>query len=541
VTEIAKIVKLLADEDAERRVAAAVVLGALKPKGAAVKDGLLDLLAEGGPEERRVAVAALGQLKQKSTLSVLVDHLTEKHGDVRAAAEIAVMHFGEAAVAELEKRRDAAEHVGDRRAFDAALARTGGQDAFGVLLEGLAQNAAEGGREAAMQVRQRIKMADAKEKKTYLSQTLKFLKRKDVKQSPDAQQAALKILGYLEDKKGMPAMLEHIGHDDVGVRVEAIIALRFAMGQDRQQPPEVALKLLDVVNDDSKELSRAAVDTLTNLDMPAKATPKLLAIAQDAHPERARFAVDKLKLQDEDAAKKALVELLLQSPLGRAELAATALEGEKRAITPCIGALGKIDALPEHAPRVVLICAVLQSAVDQMSAAQKKRLIEHTVTMVEEGTPGYESAVKVAREADSKKAADGLRALAAKLRKKKKNDRAAVVLGMLERGGEATDEDRFRRAMIALKQSRKDTKPNSRQRDPALKLFQELVDDKVDLWPLLKKERSLDNEERFYLGWHFIEEGEPLGEDLLDDVIKRGPRTKLARMARNKKKLELED
>jgi hypothetical protein len=540
VTEIAKIVKLLSDEDDERRVAAAVVLGALKPKGAPVKDGLLKLLEEGGPDERRVAVAALGQLKQKSTLPVLVDHLIEKHADVRAAAERAVMEFGEAAVSELEKRRDAAEHVGDRRAFDAALARTGGQDAFGVLLEGLAANAAEGGREAAMQVRQRIKMADAKEKKNYLSQTLKFLRRKDVKQAPDAQQAALKILGYLEDNKGMPAMLEHLDHEDVGVRVEAIIALRFAMGTERKQPPEVALKLLDVVNADSKELSRAAIDTLTNLDMPAKATPKLLAIAQDAHPERARFAIDKLKIADEDPAKKALVDVLLHSPLGRAELAAQALEGEKRAITPLLAALGKIDSLPEHAPRAVLICHVLQSVTEQMTAAQKKRLIEHTVTMVDEGTPGYESAVKVAREADGKKAADALRELAAKLRKKKKNDRAAVVLGLLEKGGEATDEDRFRRAMIALKQSRKDTKPTSRQRDPALKLFEELLEAKVDVFKLLKKERSLENEERFYLGWHFIEEGEPLGEDLLDDVIKRGPRTKLARMARNKLKLEAE-
>lgn len=540
MTEIAKIVKLLSDDDDERRVAAAVVLGALRPKGAAARDGLLELLDGGGPDERRVAVAALGELKQKSTLPILVEHLVEKHGDVRAAAEIAVMNFGEAAVAELEKRRDAAEHVGDRRAFDAALARTGGQDAFGVLLEGLAIHAADGGREAAMQVRQRIKTADAKEKKSYLSQTLKFLKRKDVKQNPDAQQAALKILGYLEEKKGMPAMLEHLDNDDVGVRVEAIIALRFAMGSERKQPQDVSLKLLDVVAADEKELARAAIDTLTNLDMPAKATPKLLALAQQAHPDRARFAIDKLKESDEDAAKKALVEVLLQSPIGRAELAASALDGEKRAITPLIGALGKIEDLPEHAPRAVLICGVLMSLTEQLSAAQNKRLIEHTVAMVEDGTPGYESAVKVAREADGKMAADALRDLAAKLRKRKKNDRAAVVLSLLERGGEATDEDRFRRAMIALKQSRKDTKPSSRQRDPALKLFAELLDAKVDVFKLLKKERTLDNDERFYLGWHFIEEGEPLGEDLLDDVIKRGPRTKLARMARNKKKLEAE-
>ena len=121
-----------------------------------------------------------------------------------------------------------------------------------------------------------------------------------------------------------------------------------------------------------------------------------------------------------------------------------------------------------------------------------------------------------------------------------KNDKAAAVLSLLDRGGEATAEDKFRLAMIELKQSRKDTKPNSRARDPSLKTFQELIDDKVDVGALLKKERSLDNDDRFYLGWHFIEGGEPLGEELLEEIIKKSPRTKLARMAKNKLKLEAE-
>jgi hypothetical protein len=53
----------------------------------------------------------------------------------------------------------------------------------------------------------------------------------------------------------------------------------------------------------------------------------------------------------------------------------------------------------------------------------------------------------------------------------------------------------------------------------------------------LKKDKSTTPEQLFYLGFHFAEEGDPVGEELLSEVIARGPRTKLAKAAKNKLKL----
>ena len=49
--------------------------------------------------------------------------------------------------------------------------------------------------------------------------------------------------------------------------------------------------------------------------------------------------------------------------------------------------------------------------------------------------------------------------------------------------------------------------------------------------------RSLELEDRYYVGFHFVEAGVPLGEELLEEVVKKAGRGKLGKMAKNKLKL----
>jgi hypothetical protein len=208
--------------------------------------------------------------------------------------------------------------------------------------------------------------------------------------------------------------------------------------------------------------------------------------------------------------------------------------GEELALTPVLTALTDVDA----ADRAVLLSQVLRSLKEKFTRAQVAKLIEATMSFVVESRPGYESILRVAKEIDGEKVGESLRALAADLKKKKKADKAELVLELLARSGEGSSDDRFAQAMIALKKSKLDTSPTSRARDPSLKLIEELVAKNVDVVGLLKKERTIELDARFYLGFHFVEQGEALGEDLLNEVIEKGGRTKLAKMAKNKLKLE---
>ncbi|MEO7112217.1 MAG: hypothetical protein ABI183_17360, partial [Polyangiaceae bacterium] len=59
-----------------------------------------------------------------------------------------------------------------------------------------------------------------------------------------------------------------------------------------------------------------------------------------------------------------------------------------------------------------------------------------------------------------------------------------------------------------------------------------------DVTTALRKDRGVDLEQMFYVGFHFLEEGHPAGEELLNEVVKQGGRAKIAKMAKNKLALQ---
>src|SRR5690606_136883 len=119
--------------------------------------------------------------------------------------------------------------------------------------------------------------------------------------------------------------------------------------------------------------------------------------------------------------------------------------------------------------RAGLLAKVLRPLAGHIKPAAKKALLEAAVKKLEEGDAGWEPTLQVARELDGEAVADGLRALAAKLRRAKKKDKELAVLTLLSKQESASDDDRYRLASVELLQGRKDTNPAARQRDPALK------------------------------------------------------------------------
>src|SRR5947208_1827909 len=64
----------------------------------------------------------------------------------------------------------------------------------------------EKARSATLAARQRIKEADARERRTYLGETKHFLGLKKTKSSPAATVAAVRVLGFLEDESAVPLL-----------------------------------------------------------------------------------------------------------------------------------------------------------------------------------------------------------------------------------------------------------------------------------------------------------------------------------------------
>ena len=530
MNEAERIVELLEDPALEKQIAAAIVLGELRVKSPAVVDGLTARLASDVPLLQRHALDALARIGAKRSLKSIFPLLASHDADVRRAATSAIVSVGEDVVP-LVRARMASASPEERRALDSVLAEVGGKDAFQTLVKGLASADGDAAKAAAIAMRQRIKGADGRQRRGYLAETERFLKEQTkAKGPPTAIAAALKILGYLEDENAMGTLLEYArsSKEPPMVRQEAFIALRFALGT--KPPPKVVEALVDAAESPDRTLAQTALHTLGSLDLPGGLAQRLTKLVAHPDPERARFVIDLLGRQKGGDAVRVLVNAAGTMERRRAEMAASALEGKEDAVPLLAKAL--LEA--KDADRAWTLRNALRPMAKKMAPAIRKQLLQTALDRLGGGDRGWEALLDVVRDADPEAVADALRALAAKMRRASKHDKALTVTRLLCRSDRATDDDRYALASAELAKGSHDTRPASRAGDEALRLLGALLSRGYDVAKAIRGDPSLTLDEMYYVGFHFTEDGHPLGEDLLAEVVKKGGRAKVARMAKNK-------
>jgi HEAT repeat protein len=538
--DIEKIIALLADEAIERQIAAAIVLGELRVRNPEAGAALAKLLQSDVPLLQRHALDALARVGAKKSLASIFPVLASNDPDVRRAAASAVASVGDEVVPMIRARMGQAVPE-ERRALDAILAELGGKEAFSALISGLAEKEGEAAHAAALAFRQRVKSADARQKKTYLAETERFLEKKNKEPlAPNAVAAAIKILGFLEDQKAVPTLLAYASDAKApaAVRQEAVIALRFALGphgEKRKASSRVIEALLAASESEDRTLAQTAPHTLGGMALPETATRRLEKLVGHPDPARVAFVLALLGQQGTAEATKTLVSVVLAADPRKADLAARELEGKEIAAGPLARAL----AVTKDVERARLLRNVLKPLAKKISPALRKELLEAAMGKLGAGSHGWESLLDVAREADPDAVASALRALAGKLRKQGATDEALRVLSVLCRSDRATDDDRYGMASLLLAKSPKDTRPASRSGDEALATLGSLLARRYDVAGALKKDKALDLEHLYYVGFHFAEDGHPLGEELLTRVADLGGRGKVGKMAKSKLALSL--
>lgn len=532
MSEVVKIVQLLKSDAIEKQIAAAIVLGELKAKGPGVVEGLGAVLDSGVPLLQVHALDALARVGAKKALPQIFPLLSTGADDVRRAATRAIASVGEEVVP-IIKQKMATAGPEERRALDAALAELGGKDAFSTLIRGLASSDAEAAKAAALAVRQQIKHADGNKRRSYLAETEKFLEAQKKKGgTPGAVAAALKILGYLEDEKTVPTLLAYANDEKQhpSVRQEAIIAFRFAL-QAEKPSTRVVDVLVKAAEAQDRTLGQTALHTLGSLKVGDDTAKRLEKLALHPDFDRARFVLDLLGRMGGNEAARVLTKVLVTTTDRRyAEAAAAGVQGKEDAVP----ALAKALLETENPDRAWVLRNVLRPTAKKISPALRRQILEGAVERLGAGERGWEALLDVARDADPDAAAAALRALAEKLRRGKKDERARSVYQILCKSDRATDDDRYALASLELARSTRDTRPASRAGDESLRILATLLRSGFDVARALKKDRAVDLEHLYYVGFHFTELDHPLGEELLEEVVKKGGRAKVAKMAKNK-------
>ena len=566
MSEVDKIVDLLSSDAVEKRIAAAIVLGEIRAKGAHVADALTKALDSDIPLLQRHALEALGRVGAKKAASKILGLLAAREDDVRRAAVEAIVSIGDDVLPTLRARM-ADANAEERRSIDAVLAALGGKDAFHVLLEGLASGDAESAKAAAIGVRQRVKDADARQRRTYLSEAEKFLEKQTRQGSGSvgAIAAGVKILGYLEDEKAIPTLIAFTASkaNAPAVRQEALIALRFLLGTDAKrigaEAKKVIAALVEAAEDTDRALSQTALHTLAGVTIPDEALKRLEKIVLHPDLERARFVMEMLGRQEGPEPAKALVKVLATTKdKRRAEIAASCLVATTEGVPPPPGSTrhlgdGHGAAAPGMAPvreaavaplaralletddadRAWLLRSVLKPSARKVSAATRKEMLEAGIKRLAAGDRNWEALLAIARDADPVAAAEAMRDVAHKLRKANP-EKALTVLRVLCRSEGCSDEDRYALASAELARGAQDTRPAARAGDESLRLLGSLLGRGVDVGAKLRKDKSLELDHLYYVGFHFSEEGHPLGEELLRIVADEGGRAKIGKMARSK-------
>lgn len=554
MSDVDKIAKMLADGAIEKRIAAAIVLGEIRAKGAHVADALAGALDSGIALLQCRALDALARVGAARAAPRILALLGAREDDVRRAAVAAMVSIGDGALPALRARMSEAT-ADEKRSIDAVLAALGGKDALHALLDGLAASDAEEAKAAAIAVRQRVRDADGRQRRSYLAETQKFVAKASKKGgNPAAIAAGVKILGYIEDDRALPTLLSFTKSkgNAPAVRQEALIALRFLLGNNEGAVKRAVSALVEAAEDPDRTLAQTALRTLAGIALPGDAMRRLEKLALHPDVERARFVMEMLSRQPAAAEGAESVRLLVKvlattKDKRRAEIAGAGLVahgGDGPAAAPgtalvreeAVAPLAKALLDADDADRAWMLRNVLRPSAKTITSAMRKQILAEALTRLAAGARNWEPLFATARDADPGAAAGALRDLAHKLRKSNA-DKALTVLRVLCRSESAADDDRYALAAAELSRGAHDTRPAARAADEALRLLGALLDRGYDAAASLRKDRSLDLEDLYYVGFHFSEIGHPLGEEMLSLVVDKGGRAKIAKMA--KSKLEL--
>ena len=482
-----RMVVLLSDASPRKRIAAAVVLGELGVKTAKVIAALSELARDELSALAEPAVEALGKLGARSAMPVLLAALERK--DLAQAAAQAISALGGAAP----------------KSFVAVLAGLRGQhwEAVGKL---------------ALMVRPMARAATPAERKSMAKQAAAFLKK--LRDDEPALRGAIKILGYLELPETASLLEPYLASEQsVPVRVEAITALRFALGQKPAARPLRAL--VQLLEEEDALVARAARDTLTVV--PGVTPAQLLRLAQ-LKGEISLWAIERLHAS---GAARELAQLASGADRARAEAAIRALSGLPGSAPLLAGAL--VEATEEAAAHT------LAEALERVQVAGRDlaKLREAGAAMLGKSFALARRQLEPVRRADPQGWAQLLRDAA-----KKAADpaRAETISELLARSSWATPQDRYAHASLLLRRSALDPHPRARQADPALVELEKLLADGFALAAALEKDRAITDEARYHAGFHFSEHAAPeiraQGVLLLEGLA--SGRSKIARAAKNK-------
>jgi len=589
-----QVIGLLEHDRVDLRAAAATVLAAVGEGDATVQKGLVARLDDADAVVRRIALEGLVAHGASGIAPHLVAIL--KRDDEALAERAAQVLATQGSAAEGSLRKELGHGpVAARRAIAQLLLRRGTTPAVEAILDQLGD--AELGEQALQLIRHELDGGDEKlaelvykvasgrvgdtgkklgdeikrvekekqkakgkgkgeaDKKNGSNGTPPFDPTRDASVAPALAEhtGLLRLLGYLARPSSQNLLVKEAAEDRPRpVRFAAIAALRRIVAASEAKGTEAAIEaLIEYADGEDLGIAQAAIDTLRGARIPEKLARPFSALARSKNPSAQKLAMERLPAGGGAGAVKALVDALGGDDVTARDAAARGLAKAPEAVLPLVRAL--LATEDEQVAR--RYAGALRSHRGHVSSTALDELMERANDLLERSSKGKANADQMVYErilgeliADvaPEKHVELLFERATRLRRAGKPLEAFAALKPLLRSradldAVIDDDARFLLAVLGLKATGQGILRASHADDPVLAQFGKLAANGFPVAKKLAREKDVEDEEMYGLGFRLLESTEDndkeLGAELLQGIIDERPRAKLAKAAKNKLKL----
>jgi hypothetical protein len=514
----------------EVRAAALLVLAELGVREAAVTEAVTACLEEGEPALRLRAIEAAGKLRIESALPLLIDRIKEG-GPASERAALAVAQLGARGTRTLQ---DLMPRVapGLRRTIAAALAAAGTTSAETATVEVLLDRDAGVVEAAVRSLIAQIPTLTPKHRKAWNDQLLGLLEDKKTDLSPVSEAAVVRLLAGLDDPRSQEEFWERIlPPHPTEVRTVALQAL----GKWAQAPTKEQLRrLLRCALEKDFHLAAPALVLLKHVPVNGRSLAEWLSLLEAPDVAVRQLAIDRVGDQDRADVAAALVAQLHHPDRAlrdKALVTLSRLEHGRRALTEALFAA-------ETADEAWSLARAQAPLIKSFAPRWRDEVFTQACRHLEAEDRRSDPLLFLLRESDPADLRERLEERSLAWRKKKNYAAALLYLRLLLRDPAAGLPLRLEGLACGLKVSGHDLAVEARTSDPALQQAVHLAKQHgEELFEPLEKTKWLEPEDLYYLGFHLAEQpgaARRLGGKVLQLVLKRSPRSKVAQAARSK-------
>jgi len=521
----------------ERRCAVLLVLGSLKLEEDGVIKAVNAALEQPNAILKGYALRYVEEVRPKASLPSLLPLLEATDKETSEHAFRLVSSFGQAAVRPLLQYVKGASRpwlINAARGLCAIRGKAAWQGVTQILLQG----DSEVNKTICDLIATTVKEFDEKELTLLFTEVESFAADLRSPEQRAAIIAAIRVLGILGRPQARKWLIGFVGPEQPHIiRFHALVALLHCLREQELHKGEFA-KLIPLLEE--KEFSdtvRLTLDLLDAHEMPAEYQSTLAQLLESTHTAVQKFALRKMGEFDSPAVVKTLVQQLNDSDAARRNAAARSLQK----IPAARNVLTKEFLACDNASKAWTIAEILPTYEGKWRRDTLDEVWQRLQDALEAEDRIHGAYLHFLRNVDTEYAYGQFAARGAQLKKSKKYRETIRFLTPLREFPTFAPDEKFALAIAQLKLHPHDVTAVTARHDPALDLLADLH--RSSAFPVLdalKKEKALEPEDLFYLGFRFAEGGtdvRPLGEDILEFVAGRHGRTKVGKSAKNKLKL----